>query len=149
MQTDDQLIQTVRDSAFSQQCSPYNIIHLFEGGSGLHGACLPEKGQGKHGQRPELIAAHGYETKAAMHAVRLCGEGIELMQTGFITYPREDRDLLIEVRRGAWSLDKVCSVVSARLAVLEHMYQTSSLQAKPDYDTVNSLLVEMHEEFYN
>jgi predicted nucleotidyltransferase len=109
---------------------------------------LGEKGQGKHGQRPELEAVHGYDTKAAMHAVRLCGEGIELMQTGTITYPREDRQMLIEIRQGAWSLDKVCGVVSARLAALEDAYKNSPLQAKPDRDKVDQLLIEMYEEFY-
>jgi predicted nucleotidyltransferase len=109
---------------------------------------LGEKGLGRHGQRPELTETHGYDTKAAMHAIRLCSEGFELLQTGTITYPRPDKPLLLEVRQGKWSLDTVCSVVSARLKVLEEAHKSSPLQSKPDYAKVDKLLVEMYEEHY-
>jgi hypothetical protein len=39
-------------------------------------------GAGKKGQRHELIGAHGYDIKAAMHVIRLLNEGIELMRSG-------------------------------------------------------------------
>jgi len=42
---------------------------------------------GAHTNRPELIAAHGYDTKYAMHALRLGLQGIELLSTGRITLP--------------------------------------------------------------
>lgn len=38
-------------------------------------------GVGKKGQRHELIGAHGYDIKAAMHVIRLLNEGIELMRS--------------------------------------------------------------------
>ena len=37
---------------------------------------------GAHTNRPELVAAHGYDTKYAMHALRLGLQGIELLTTG-------------------------------------------------------------------
>lgn len=40
---------------------------------------------GAHSNRPELIAAHGYDTKYAMHAMRLGYRGVELLTTGCIT----------------------------------------------------------------
>ncbi len=42
---------------------------------------------GAHTNRPELVATHGYDTKYAMHAVRLGLQGIELLTTGRITLP--------------------------------------------------------------
>lgn len=117
--------------------------------SGQMKRLLGEKGQGKHGQRPELEAAFGYDTKAAMHAVRLCGEGIELMETGIITYPRHNVDQLLRIRRGEWSLDKVNSVVSALLQKLEEAREKSALREKPNYIAVNEILVSMYEEFYD
>lgn len=58
-----------------------------------------EKGSGKKGQRPEYIGKFGYDTKAAMHGLRLLHECMELMAHGRITLPRPERDLLID--RGA------------------------------------------------
>jgi uncharacterized protein len=109
---------------------------------------LGEKGLGKHGQRPELEVLHGYDTKAAMHAMRLCGEGIELMLTGEITYPRPNANELIQIRNGRWSLDAVNREVSRKLYELEEAMVKSKLRRKPDYVRVNSTLVRMYEEFY-
>lgn len=106
------------------------------------------KGQGKHGQRPELTESHGYDTKAAMHSVRLVGEGIELMTTGQISYPRPDVEYLRAVRRGEFSLDKVCSVVSSLLTELDEAEHTSALPDKPKFATIDVVLVRAYEKFY-
>lgn len=44
-------------------------------------------GDGTHTNRPELVAAHGYDTKYAMHGLRLGIQGVELLTTGRITLP--------------------------------------------------------------
>src|SRR6266436_8510190 len=57
---------------------------------------------GAHTIRPELVAVHGYDTKYAMHALRLGLQGIELLTTGRITLPVPEphRGYLRSVRRG-------------------------------------------------
>ena len=67
---------------------------------------LGEKGQ-KNIHRAELEAKHGYDTKYAMHVIRLYGEAKELMETGRITLPRPNRDELIEMRKGNYSLREI------------------------------------------
>lgn len=109
---------------------------------------LGEKGQGKHGQRPELTANFGYDTKAAMHAVRLCDEGIELMTKGYITYPRPSIGHLVDIRLGKFSLDAVNRMVSGLLYELDEAVVKSPLRSKPDYGIVNEELVNAYEEFY-
>ena len=47
---------------------------------------------GAHTNRPELVARHGYDTKFAMHALRLGMQGIELLTTGRITLPVPEPD---------------------------------------------------------
>jgi uncharacterized protein len=42
---------------------------------------LGSRGQ-KNVNRPELVAAHGYDTKYAMHAARLGYQGLDLLGTG-------------------------------------------------------------------
>jgi hypothetical protein len=65
------------------------------------------KGRGAHGQRPELITRYGYDVKAASHMIRLMYEGIELLTTGQITYPRPEVDVLLEIRKGLWAQSRV------------------------------------------
>jgi uncharacterized protein len=106
------------------------------------------KGQGKHGQRPELEVAHGYDTKAAMHAVRLCGEGIELMRTGVITYPRPDVELLKQIRRGQYSLDYINQRVSGLLSELDIAERESTLREKPNFKMIDTMLIHTYESYY-
>jgi hypothetical protein len=65
-----------------------------------------ERGRGAKGRRPEHEGAFGYDTKAAMHCLRLYLECIELMRFGTITLPRPERDFLIEARSGVWPLER-------------------------------------------
>lgn len=109
---------------------------------------LGTKGQGKHEQRPELTADFGYDTKPAMHAVRLLGEGLDLVQLGYVRFPRPNAGQLIDIRLGKWSLDRVCGHVSEMITILEGATEKSDLRAKPDRATVNECLVDTYDTFY-
>ncbi len=52
--------------------------------------------------RPELVELHGYDTKFAMHALRLGYQGIEYMTDGGLTLPvpEPERSVLRAVRQG-------------------------------------------------
>ncbi|HEV2195354.1 MAG TPA: nucleotidyltransferase domain-containing protein [Candidatus Acidoferrum sp.] len=67
---------------------------------------LGQKGQ-KNIHRAELEEKHGYDTKYAMHVIRLYGEAKELMQKGRITLPRPNRDELVAIRMGKYSLAEI------------------------------------------
>jgi hypothetical protein len=65
-----------------------------------------EKGRGTKGRRPEYEGKFGYDTKAAMHCLRLYLECIELMRFGRITLPRPEGGFLVEARQGDWPLER-------------------------------------------
>ena len=50
---------------------------------------------GAHTNRPELVTVHGYDTKYAMHALRLGIQGVELLSTGRITLPVPEPQLTL------------------------------------------------------
>lgn len=54
----------------------------------------------KNIHRAELEEKHGYDTKDAMHVIRLYGEARERMPKGRITLPRPNRDELLAIRMG-------------------------------------------------
>lgn len=63
---------------------------------------LGERG-GDHGvRRPELIEKYGYDTKYAMHMVRLGLQGVEFLRTGRMTLPmpEPDRQWVRDIRIG-------------------------------------------------
>jgi predicted nucleotidyltransferase len=107
-----------------------------------------EKGSGKKGQRPEYIGKYGYDTKAAMHGLRLLYECAELMQHGRITLPRPEKDLLIRVRSGAWTLKKVLAHAQTLADEVKHAVQHSPLPENVDSAVISRLVAQAHLEFW-
>jgi uncharacterized protein len=66
-----------------------------------------KRGRGKKGQRPELERTHGYDTKAAMHAMRILYEAEELLLSGDLKLPGKHRAYLVQIREGTHSLNSV------------------------------------------
>ena len=107
-----------------------------------------EKGSGKKGQRPEYIGKFGYDTKAAMHGLRLLYECLELMAHKRITLPRPEKDLLIEVRSGEWTLERVLTHAKKLSVEVEEGVSTSPLPEMVDRDEISRLIAQVHLEFW-
>jgi hypothetical protein len=97
---------------------------------------------GAHTNRPELVAVHGYDTKFAMHALRLGVQGIELLTTGRITLPvpEPDRRYLRSIRRGEVGQAEVIEAVETAERELELLRTSPAIPAEPDRDWVNGWL---------
>jgi len=109
-----------------------------------------QRGRGKHGQRPELQEKNGYNTKAAMHALRLLHEGIELMREGWITLPcpLNEKGPLLEVRTGVWSEERVIQEASRLFAELKEAAAQSKLPEEPDRAAVSRLVTKTYLQFW-
>jgi predicted nucleotidyltransferase len=98
------------------------------------------QGAGKHGQRDELIDAHGYDTKAAMHMIRSMSECLEYLQTGHMTFPRPDVAKLLDIRAGNWGLESIKKeFLTLREAVVE-AEKTSPLPPTCDRVAINKIV---------
>jgi uncharacterized protein len=91
----------------------------------------------------EISTEHGYDTKYAMHALRIAHQGRELLTTGRITLPVEEpeRDRLMEVRRGEVPLTAVLERLHQQSAALEHDILDTQLPEEPDRNAVDRFLV--------
>jgi hypothetical protein len=105
---------------------------------------------GAHTNRPELVVRHGYDTKYAMHALRLGLQGIELLTTGRITLPvpRPDLDYLRAIRRGEVPLAEVVAAVTAAEARLAALRDSAAVPARPDGRWVDDWLHRGHQKFW-
>ena len=88
------------------------------------------KGRGKKGQGPEFEEKYGYDVKAAMHTLGLLHECKELVSEGHISLPRPERDFLIRVRTGTYSVDKVLAMAQKLFSECEEAARLSSLPEK-------------------
>lgn len=99
---------------------------------------------GKHTNRPELIEQHGYDTKYAMHMLRLGFQGLEYATTGRLTLPipGEHGQFLRDVRNGNYPLTEVIGRADANEDALS-MLRTHAPE-HPDYDAINHWLRQCH-----
>jgi predicted nucleotidyltransferase len=96
--------------------------------------------------RPELVAAHGYDTKFAMHMLRLGFQGLEFMETSAMTLPvsQPTRDLLVSVRKGEVPYEQVIAISNDLTKELEDAIEDSGHPDHVDWDLIQDLSVEMH-----
>lgn len=86
-----------------------------------------EKGMGRHGQRPDLIEKYGYDTKFAMHYIRLLDECLELLRDKNLTFPRPNRQMLIDIRTGKYTQTEVFSIGREMMELCEARLDHSDL----------------------
>lgn len=99
---------------------------------------------GRHVNREELEAAHGYDTKYAMHMLRLGFQGVEYMESGTMALPiaGEHGEFLRSVRRGEVPLDEVLAVAES---TERRLHETDwDAPAAADMDTINDWLLDVH-----
>lgn len=91
--------------------------------------------------RPELIAAHGYDTKYASHALRLALQGLEVVEQGRLTLPMppKERELVLSVKRGERTKEDTLAMIRIYAGRLEDRMRSgmSPLPEKPDVEMIN------------
>ena len=108
---------------------------------------LGERGQ-KKVNRPELEAKHGYDTKYAMHILRLGFQGVELLSTGKLTLPMtgESQDYTYRTRLGQIPLDDVLSRVGDLERQIKDLLLDAPIAAEPDRERVERWMIERYFE---
>jgi predicted nucleotidyltransferase len=105
-----------------------------------------EAGQ-KGVQRPELVERYGFDTKYAMHVLRLGMQGIELMTRGRMTLPmvEADRQVLRDVRTGGWTYEMVLARAQELEDELESLVAKPRVAREPDRAALDAWLVRTYQ----
>jgi predicted nucleotidyltransferase len=101
-------------------------------------------------KRPELVEQYGFDTKYAMHAMRLGMMGVELLNTGRITMPMAvgDVEYLMNVRGGNVSFGNVMVVAERLTQQLSVLKGHSVLVPEANKDLAMRILRTAQEEFW-
>jgi predicted nucleotidyltransferase len=104
----------------------------------------------KHTNRPELIEIHGFDTKAAYHALRLGMQGIELMNDGRIELPMvvPQREFLKDIRAGVYSLEYVAAALDELEKLLKEAVERTHFLARPDPAQISRLLIKLYRAWW-
>ena len=97
-------------------------------------------------ERKSLEAKYKYDVKHAMHLVRLLNMGHEILTEGKVIVKRPDRDMLMDIRQGGWTYDKVIAYAEEMQTKIEEAYKVTKLPRSVDYAYLNKLYHELNEE---
>jgi len=122
--------------------------------AGFHGYATSQlkkmmvKQSNKTGRR-DIADAFGFDLKFAAHGFRLAAQGAELLRTGWINFPRPDRDRLRAIRFGQVygpdDMDRCVAGLVEATADLDRAMAETVLPAKVDFERYDRLLTKIYD----
>jgi len=107
---------------------------------------------GERGQRDvnrvNLIEQYGYDTKYAMHMLRLGYQGVEFMKSGRLTLPMQDpiRSHLMDIRRGKGSVAEILEECRGLESTIASLMESSTLPIEPDIKQVEDFVMGAYQD---
>ncbi|MBI2029171.1 nucleotidyltransferase domain-containing protein [Candidatus Gottesmanbacteria bacterium] len=106
----------------------------------IHGAFRGYMGE----KRKRIVKEYGYDTKNATTLIRLLRQGREFLDIGELkVYRDDDRKLLLDVKMGKYSLDKLQKMAKEEFLKVEESYKNSKLPMENNKSKINNLLVKI------
>jgi len=97
-------------------------------------------------KRSELEEKFGYDTKHAMHLVRLLRMCSEVLKDGVVNVRRPDAEELLQIRNGAWSYEDLVTYAEGLDKYnQEVLYPKSNLPAKPNLHLAAELIMDVQD----
>lgn len=102
--------------------------------------------KGRNPARAELEAKFGYDTKHAMHLVRLQRMAVEILTEERVIVRRPDREELLAIRDGVWSYDELIEQCEQLEVKINLAGEHSKLPDEPDEDALEELCMTIVDE---
>ncbi len=95
-------------------------------------------------ERAALEDRHGYDTKHALHLVRLATMGAEVLERGTLVVRRPDAERLLAIRDGALTYEELLALAGELVASLDARLAASALPDEPDERAAEELVIRLH-----
>jgi predicted nucleotidyltransferase len=94
-------------------------------------------------KRKALVDKFGYDCKNAAHCIRLLRMGMEFLVSGELNVFRDDAPMLLDIKRGKWSLEEVKAEAKRLFVLADEAYVKSSIPERPDRAGVEKIVKEI------
>lgn len=101
------------------------------------------------GSRQEAIRAFGYDTKNAMHLIRLLLTARALFQEGYVNIRRPEREFLLSIRDGHYTKVEIQDLAAQLDRECRQFVYRSELPDLPETDAVKDWLIEWQRQWVN
>lgn len=99
----------------------------------------------RNAARSELEEKHGFDTKHAMHLVRLLRMGKEALTEGIINVHRSDAAELLDIRNGKWTYEEILEYANELNEEVKRLADTSYLPKTPDIKFAAQLIIQIQD----
>lgn len=97
--------------------------------------------------RHETELQFGYDTKHAMHLIRLLRAGFEILTTGDLHVHRPDAGELLDIRAGKWTYEQITEHADEMVAKIDNFPGSQmAVPATPNINAINELVVRITKE---
>ncbi|AEO93477.1 gp218 [Bacillus phage G] len=96
-----------------------------------------------HSSHRDIIEEFGYDTKHAMHLVRLYQMGIQILRDGELYTYRPNRQELLDIRYGKYTLSQIKNYAEELNKELEDAMMKSKIPDYPDFDKINRWVIDV------
>jgi hypothetical protein len=100
----------------------------------------------RNDKRSELEALHGYDTKHAMHLIRLLRSGVDILETGIVPVKRKDADYLLDIRNGKYTYEEIVTESERLSAKVEELSKTTKLPLEPNFQLGKDLMLDIYQQ---
>lgn len=90
-----------------------------------------------------------FDTKHAMHLVRLLRTGLEILQTGKVLVHRLDAKELLDIRNGSMTYDEILEYSEYMDNEIKKEYKKTSLKKDPDITLAANILMDIQDLMWN
>jgi len=98
--------------------------------------------------RSKLEEQFSYDTKHAMHLMRLLKMSHEILTEGRVIVKRPDAKELLAIRDGSFKYEELVAKAEEMDAQLEGLYESSTLRKSADKEAINNLYMEIVREYW-
>ncbi len=100
-------------------------------------------------KRAELEIKYGYDTKHAMHLIRLLKTGCEVLEHGKVFVHREDKDFLLSIRNGEYSYEEILKMSQDLTEKVNQLVVKSNLPEQANYDLAKEVMLNIYKSKWN
>jgi predicted nucleotidyltransferase len=97
-------------------------------------------------RRNGKVGIHG-NSKHASHLYRLIVMCQEILENKGVIVKRPDAEIILEIRGGGWSYEKLMEWAKNKEKELDELYKTSTLQKEPQREKIDQLCIELISEW--
>ncbi|MGZ8924285.1 MAG: DNA polymerase beta superfamily protein [Nitrososphaeraceae archaeon] len=102
----------------------------------------------RNAARSQLEEQFGFDTKHALHLVRLLRLGVEALDTGVVNVKRADAKELIEIREGKWSYEELIDYSNKMKEKMDKLYKTTQLRRTPNIKLAAKLILDIQDSIW-